>query len=71
MNEETVKESVEKLNLNTETPATWGEDELMQLAQELRKKSKPMVIAANKIDIKGAMDNVKRIKKRLWKSPYL
>ncbi len=32
-------------------PTDWGSEELFDLAQKIRKKSKPMIIAANKADI--------------------
>jgi len=41
----------------------WTNDELFKLAGFLRKKTKPMLIAANKIDVPGAMENYERLKK--------
>lgn len=41
----------------------WGEEELVKLATLLRKKTKPMIIAANKIDVKGADKNFESLKK--------
>jgi hypothetical protein len=41
---------------------TWTEQHLKDIATNLRKKTKPMIIAANKIDFPGAEDNLKRIK---------
>jgi len=40
----------------------WTEQHLKDIATNLRKKTKPMIIAANKIDLPGAEDNLKRIK---------
>ncbi|MFW5946627.1 MAG: redox-regulated ATPase YchF [Candidatus Natronoplasma sp.] len=34
-----------------ESPTEWGSDHLFELGQKIRKKSKPMIIAANKADI--------------------
>lgn len=48
-------------NLNKD-PTKWSEDELLHLSSELRKKTKPMIIAANKIDIPGSEKNYKRLK---------
>jgi len=42
---------------------TWTQQDLITLAKELRKITKPMLIAANKIDIPGAKENLERIKK--------
>jgi ribosome-binding ATPase len=40
----------------------WSSDDMMKLAGLLRKKAKPMIIAANKIDVPGAKENFNRIK---------
>ncbi len=39
----------------------WDEDVLKKLAIELRKKTKPMIIACNKIDVPGAAENFTRL----------
>lgn len=57
-----VTEVLKKLSLNPEKPADWSEENLHQLAIELRKKTKPMVIAANKADISTAKENIKRLR---------
>jgi ribosome-binding ATPase len=62
VNENMVKEAVKKLNLNRERPDAWTEHELMLLAGELRKLTKPMIIAANKIDVGAAQQNLERLK---------
>lgn len=61
--EELAEDTIMRLNLNIEKPNTWSEAELKSLATELRKQTKPMLIAANKIDIPGAEKNYERIKK--------
>lgn len=61
--EELVEATIKKLGLNKEKPAQWSEDELKSLATEFRRATKPMVIAANKIDVKGAKENLERLKK--------
>jgi ribosome-binding ATPase YchF (GTP1/OBG family) len=60
VNEEMVKESIKDFDDNV---SNWNKDNLMDLSTKLRKKSKPMIIAANKIDVQGAKDNLERIKK--------
>ena len=65
--EEYVENSIKSLKLNVETPESWSDQELMNLATELRHKSKPIIIAANKIDIKGSEKNLERIKKEFLK----
>lgn len=41
----------------------WNDDDLFRLASLLRKKTKPMIIAANKIDVRGALDNYEKLRK--------
>lgn len=41
----------------------WTDSHLLSMAQELRKMTKPMIIACNKMDIPGAMENFERLKK--------
>ncbi|MGM5484561.1 MAG: redox-regulated ATPase YchF [Nanobdellota archaeon] len=49
-------------NLNIEKPLEWTEEQLFSIASYLRKKSKPMIIAANKADVPGAYENFERLK---------
>jgi hypothetical protein len=61
VSEEICKVTLKKLNL-LELPATdWTEKELLKLATEFRKATKPMVIAANKIDV--SKENFEKLKK--------
>ena len=61
--ERMVESIIKKLNLHA-NPETWNEEQLKQLSRELRILSKPMIIAANKVDIKGAFENYERAKKQ-------
>jgi len=61
--EEHVKSALLKLNLPSR-PSTWNEKELLRFASELRKQSKPMIIAANKIDTSKGKDNYEKLKKK-------
>ncbi|MFC2134820.1 redox-regulated ATPase YchF [Bacteroidota bacterium] len=63
VNEDISKQVVKQANLDKESPATWSEEELLKLATGFRKITKPMIIAANKIDMAGAYDNYERLKK--------
>ncbi|MFH1377118.1 MAG: redox-regulated ATPase YchF [Candidatus Woesearchaeota archaeon] len=58
--EDMIKETIKNLPKN---PTQWSEKELLDLATQLRIKSKPMIIAANKIDIPNAEENFERIQK--------
>ncbi|MBN1376926.1 redox-regulated ATPase YchF [Candidatus Woesearchaeota archaeon] len=62
--EEMIKKSLEKLRLTAKNPETWDEKELFNLARELRIKSKPIIIAANKIDIANAEKNLEELKNK-------
>jgi len=59
--EEIVENCIKKLNL-VHNPQNWSEDDLFNLAKELRKITKPMMIAANKIDFEGSLYNLDRLK---------
>jgi ribosome-binding ATPase len=59
--EEQVKDVLLKANL-PEQASTWNNEQLMKFASELRKESKPMIIAANKVDMNKGEENYKKIK---------
>ena len=59
VNEEIVQNAIKILKLDHH-PMQWNEDELKKLARELRIATKPMLIAANKIDVPGAKLNFDR-----------
>lgn len=60
--EDMVKDTLSKLKLN-ETPITnWSDGNLHDVVVEFRKLTKPIIIAANKIDIPGADKNFERLK---------
>jgi len=53
---------IKELGLDTSDVVSWSDDDIFRLAQGLRKKTKPMVIACNKIDIPSAESNFQRLK---------
>jgi len=61
--EEQVKDVLLKANL-PEHASTWNNEQLMKFASELRKESKPMIIAANKIDMANGEKNYNAIKEK-------
>jgi len=61
--EEHVKNVLLKLNL-PERASTWNEEQLMKFANGLRKESKPMIIAANKVDSEKGEENFKILKNK-------
>ena len=62
INEDDVKEVMHKGNFS-ERPDTWNDDDLLRFAELIRKKSKPMIIAANKMDLKNAQANLEKLRK--------
>jgi len=62
--EELVEEVIKRIGLNKDKPNSWNEEQLKNLAQELRKATKPMVIACNKIDITQGLENFNCLKKQ-------
>ena len=61
--EEQVKSVLLKSNF-PEKASTWDAEILMRFASALRKESKPMIIAANKIDLEKSQENYERLKAR-------
>jgi len=58
-----VDDVLNRLNIPKDDPTHWTEDQLKQIAITLRKETKPILIACNKIDIPGANENYERLKK--------
>ncbi|MCW4055514.1 MAG: 50S ribosome-binding GTPase, partial [Candidatus Bathyarchaeota archaeon] len=50
-------EAVQKAGLNADKPAQWSEEDFMRFVDTLRRIAKPMLIAANKIDLPRAEEN--------------
>ncbi len=61
---EDVKRVILKSNLNVEKPSAWTPNELAMFAHMLRKQTKAMIIAANKIDRPNGEANFNRIKEQ-------
>lgn len=62
VNEDIVNEKLRKLNLLEKPILNWTEEELKKLTTELRKETKPILIAANKIDVPGAYEKYLKLK---------
>lgn len=60
--ENLMEQVIEKFNLDQDI-TKWDKDTVMEIAIELRKETKPMIIACNKIDVNGADGNFERLKK--------
>lgn len=61
VSEENVKDVLLKMNL-PDKASTWTDEQIMKFSSELRKISKPMIIAANKCDHKNSEENLKKLK---------
>jgi len=55
-------ETLRKTDLSPEKPTLWSDDDLIRFLGVLRSISKPMLIAANKIDLPPAEENAERLK---------
>lgn len=62
VSENMAKESVRELQLENLAPAKWEEEQLLQLASTLRRKTKPMIIAANKCDNPKGLENYNKLR---------
>ncbi|HCD38356.1 MAG TPA: translation-associated GTPase [Candidatus Omnitrophica bacterium] len=61
--EELMKEVIEKLSPDKDI-MKWDREILLKIATELRKETKPMLIACNKIDVNGAEKNFEKLKEQ-------
>ncbi|HIH11195.1 TPA: redox-regulated ATPase YchF, partial [Candidatus Woesearchaeota archaeon] len=60
--EDMVMEAIDSLQFDKDKPQFWTVEQMKQLATMLRKNTKPMIIAANKLDLPGAAENLERVK---------
>jgi len=64
VSEDQVKDAIRKANLG-DKPTQWSEEEVKKFCGVLRNISKPMIIAANKIDLENGSENWGRVKKEM------
>jgi ribosome-binding ATPase YchF (GTP1/OBG family) len=58
-----ISEATRKAGLNGEKPTAWSDEDFLKFVNNLRLVSKPMLIAANKIDLPAAKQNLEKFKK--------
>ena len=58
-----VEQVILRLHLRTERPSTWTDDQVMQLVVELRRLTKPSLVAANKADLPSSPTNIEALRK--------
>ena len=63
VSEDDVKSVVLHSKFNSEKPNLWSSDEVFRFARELRRFTKKMIIAANKMDRPQSKNNLERMKK--------
>ncbi|MBS7646238.1 MAG: redox-regulated ATPase YchF [Candidatus Bathyarchaeia archaeon] len=56
-------EAVRRTGLNADKPTAWSEEDFLRFIDTLRQIAKPMLIAANKMDIPTAEENFEKMKK--------
>jgi ribosome-binding ATPase len=71
VDEEMVDLCVKELDLNKEKPNEWSESELRDLSTALRKITKPMIIACNKIDVSNGKENFEKLKEKFPKHLFI
>ena len=62
--EELIEQAVTDLNLPVDQPMQWTKDNLLSIESFLRKKTKPMVIACNKVDTEEGRKNLEILKQK-------
>jgi len=60
--EKQIIEAMDALKLVRDKPTTWTEEDLFNLCRNIRRISKPMIIAANKADLSTSPKNIERLK---------
>lgn len=58
---EHISRAQQKTGVDFKKPSSWSNVQLQTLISELRKLAKPIIIAANKIDVSPAEENLKRL----------
>jgi len=56
--------SIKKSGVDPTSPTKWSEEDIFNFAKNLREISKPILIAANKMDLDGSEENLKKIKEK-------
>jgi ribosome-binding ATPase YchF (GTP1/OBG family) len=58
-----ILEAERRTELNMGKPTAWSDDDFIRFVDTMRQIAKPMLIAANKIDVPEAQENLERLKK--------
>jgi len=61
----TVEAVLIELGIENKKASQWTQEDVRRFAELIRKRGKPEIIAANKADIPGAIENIERIKREI------
>ena len=61
ISENTIRKTIQRLDLVSKKPKEWSDEDLKSFARQLRLTSKPILVAANKADLCGDLDVIKKI----------
>ncbi|MDA4119463.1 MAG: redox-regulated ATPase YchF [Thaumarchaeota archaeon] len=53
---------IQRLHLRTEKPSVWTDEQLLHFVVEIRKLTKPSLLAANKADLPASLPNIEKLK---------
>lgn len=56
-----VSSALRKADIDSDSPESWSDDDILEFSKKLREISKPILLGANKIDIEGAKENYERL----------
>jgi len=57
-----ISEAAKKTSLNVDKPTSWSDEDFLRFVDAVRRIAKPMLIAANKIDLPTAEANLEKLK---------
>jgi ribosome-binding ATPase len=60
--ESEIASTIAELGLSQTRATNWSDNDILRFCKKLRKKSKPIVIAANKADLHSAQHNIQKVK---------
>ena len=60
-----VERVIQELGLKDKKFLNWSDEDLLSFSKEIRRRSKPFVIAANKADVEEAEENIRRMRELL------
>jgi len=63
-----IEKAIQELGLDGKKLKEWSEKEKIEFASNIRKRSKPIIVAANKMDLPTAKDNVKKLREKFPKT---